>query len=396
MSKKLVPAIRFKEFTNDWFQDKVENIIYSAKSGGTPDTSNTEYYQGDIPFLNISDITNSDKYLYKTQKFISKSGLKNSSSMVILKNNLILALYASFGKVCINKIDLAISQAVISLEFLNSINTEFAYYIFYNMHLNHEWNKFIFLGTQPNLTSRAIKNKNIIITNINEQQKISKIFIGIDNSISLLKRKLEKLENIKNTLLNKMFANEKNLKPDIRFKEFTNDWFQEKVGNLFKVTRGQVLNTNKLKEFPSEKYKYPVFSSRTINKGLLGYYNEYLFEDAITWTTDGAEAGTVNYRKGKFYPTNVCGVLINYELANYAISYSLNDLTYKFVSKAAIPKLMNNVMANIDFYLSTDSLEMQKISKFIELFNDNISLLKRKIEKMENIKQTLLNKMFVQ
>ncbi|MBU4691361.1 restriction endonuclease subunit S, partial [Mycoplasma zalophi] len=154
-------------------------------------------------------------------------------------------------------------------------------------------------------------------------------------------------------------------------------WFQDKVKNLFKITRGQVLNTNKLKEFPSEKYKYPVFSSKTINKGLLGYYNEYLFEDAITWTTDGAEAGTVNYRKGKFYPTNVCGVLINYELANYAISYSLNDLTYKFVSKAAIPKLMNNVMANINFYLSTDSLEMQKISKFIELFNDSISLLKR-------------------
>ncbi|MBU4692469.1 restriction endonuclease subunit S [Mycoplasma zalophi] len=192
-----------------------------------------------------------------------------------------------------------------------------------------------------------------------------------------------------------MFANEKKLKPDIRFKEFTNDWFQQKVENLFKVTRGQVLNTNKLKEFPSEKYKYPVFSSKTINKGLLGYYNEYLFEDAITWTTDGY-AGDVNYRKGKFYPTNVCGVLINNEFSNHGVAKSLSLVTHKFVSKGAIPKLMNNVMANIDFYLSTDSLEMQKISKFIELFNGDISLLKRKIEKMENIKQTLLNKMFVQ
>ncbi|MBU4691360.1 restriction endonuclease subunit S, partial [Mycoplasma zalophi] len=56
----------------------------------------------------------------------------------------------------------------------------------------------------------------------------------------------------------------KSLVPSIRFKEFTNVWFQDKVKNLFKITRGQVLNTNKLKEFPSEKYKYPVFSSKTI------------------------------------------------------------------------------------------------------------------------------------
>jgi type I restriction enzyme S subunit len=56
---------------------------------------------------------------------------------------------------------------------------------------------------------------------------------------------------------------------------------------------------------------YPVYSSQTKNNGLAGYYSDFLYENAITWTTDGANAGDVNYRSGKFYCTNVCGVLLS-------------------------------------------------------------------------------------
>jgi len=59
----------------------------------------------------------------------------------------------------------------------------------------------------------------------------------------------------------------------------------------------------------TEDYKYPVYSSQTKNNGLTGFYSEYLFENCITWTTDGANAGDTNLRIGKFYCTNVCGIL---------------------------------------------------------------------------------------
>ena len=97
----------------------------------------------------------------------------------------------------------------------------------------------------------------------------------------------------------------KNTKPSIRFTGFTDDWEERKVKEIFKVTRGQVLATTETSAKQSDVAPFPVYSSQTKNNGLMGYYKEYLFDTAITWTTDGANAGTVNYRKGKFYSTNV-------------------------------------------------------------------------------------------
>ncbi|MCV3754385.1 restriction endonuclease subunit S, partial [Ureaplasma zalophigenitalium] len=70
------------------------------------------------------------------------------------------------------------------------------------------------------------------------------------------------------------------------------------------------MSTNKLSKIKTSLFKYPVYSSKTVNEGLLGYYNKYLFENCITWTTDGAGAGYIKYRDEKFFSTNVSGVLL--------------------------------------------------------------------------------------
>ena len=73
-------------------------------------------------------------------------------------------------------------------------------------------------------------------------------------------------------------------------------WEQRKVEDLFKITRGYVLAATKTTVNPEFKNVYPVYSSQTANNGLLGYFHKFLYENAITWTTDGANAGTVNFR----------------------------------------------------------------------------------------------------
>ena len=66
----------------------------------------------------------------------------------------------------------------------------------------------------------------------------------------------------------------------------------------------------------------------------MGYYNQYLYENAITWTTDGANAGTVNFRSDKFYCTNVCGVLLKKEYEpNVCLAMIIAKQTYKYVFK---------------------------------------------------------------
>ena len=190
-------------------------------------------------------------------------------------------------------------------------------------------------------------------------------------------------------------SKEKGRVPKLRFPGFTEDWEQRKVNDIFKITRGQVLATLLTTPKKTSQNIYPVYSSQTKNNGLMGYYSEYLFENAITWTTDGANAGTVNFRPGRFYSTNVNGVLINENgYACYAVSEIINKVAYKYVSKVGNPKLMNNVMSEINIMITPDIDELEQISKLIEAYNQYITLHQRKLEHLNLKKKALLQKLF--
>ena len=155
-------------------------------------------------------------------------------------------------------------------------------------------------------------------------------------------------------------------------------WEQRKVSELFRVTRGNVLATTLTAEAKTDEMPYPVYSSQTKDKGLMGYYKDYLYEDAITWTTDGANAGTVCYRDGKFYCTNVCGVLLSDKVkANQMIAEALNNVSKGYVSYVGNPKLMNNVMADIEIQIPSQSEEREHLSEFLTNLDNLITLHQR-------------------
>lgn len=160
---------------------------------------------------------------------------------------------------------------------------------------------------------------------------------------------------------------------------YVHSWEQRKVSELFKVTRGYVLAATLTEPAKTDEMPYPVYSSQTKDNGLMGYYKDYLYEDAITWTTDGANAGTVNYRAGKFYCTNVCGVLLSNEVtANQMIAEALNNVAKGYVSYVGNPKLMNNVMADIEIMIPTHAEEREKLSVFFRNLDNLITLHQRK------------------
>ena len=162
---------------------------------------------------------------------------------------------------------------------------------------------------------------------------------------------------------------------------YVHSWEQRKVSELFKVTRGYVLAATLTEPAKTDEMPYPVYSSQTKDNGLMGYYKDYLYEDAITWTTDGANAGTVNYRAGKFYCTNVCGVLLSNEVtANQMIAEALNNVAKGYVSYVGNPKLMNNVMADIEIMIPTHAEEREKLSVFFRNLDTLITLHQRKCQ----------------
>ena len=350
-----------------WEQRKLGEVVKSY-SGGTPIASNKEYYGGDIPFIRSAEINSDTTELYITQK-----GLDNSSAKIVEKGTILYAMYgATSGEVGISKINGAINQAILAMIPLDYDGEIISQYLRKNK--ESIIGKYL-QGGQGNLSANIILELSIQLPGLEESNQIAYFLESVDNVITLHQRKLEHLKLKKKSLLQKLFPKEGEVYPELRFPGFTEPWEQRKVNEIFKVTRGQVLAASLTTPKKNRGNIYPVYSSQTKDNGLLGYYSEYLFENAITWTTDGANAGTVNFRPGRFYSTNVNGVLINENgYACYAVSEIINKVAYKYVSKVGNPKLMNNVMAEINIMITPDIDELKQISKLIEAYNQYITL----------------------
>ena len=231
---------------------------------------------------------------------------------------------------------------------------------------------------------------------LSEQCKIGSCLSSMDAYISATKAKLELLKTYKKGLMQKLFPAKGKKLPELRFKEFEKDgeWEEKKVSEIFHITRGAVLPTSETKNVPDEEYKYPVYSSQTANNGLMGFYNRALFKDAITWTTDGANAGTVRFRNGEFYCTNVCGVLISDEgYANPCIAEIIGAVSKKYVSLVGNPKLMNNVMAEIPICVPSLT-EQRKIADCLNSIDEMINQYTSKVALLEQYKKGLMQQLF--
>ena len=151
------------------------------------------------------------------------------------------------------------------------------------------------------------------------------------------------------------------------------EWKELGDKNVAKLSRGKVMSKQFLEE---NKGEYPVYSSQTANNGEIGRISSFEYDgEYITWTTDGANAGTVFYRKGKFSITNVCGLVeINSDqLLTKFVYYYLTISTKKYVSSGmGNPKLMSNVMGKIKIPIL--SLEIQeKIVQILDKMTEYVT-----------------------
>lgn len=247
-----------------------------------------------------------------------------------------------------------------------------------------------------NISIKQFLKISVFLPDKAEQKKIADCLSSLDELIEAHEQKLDALKQHKKGLMQHLFPVEGETTPRWRFPEFRNagEWEKYEIGDIFTATRGQVLAMTELQAIKTKNFSYPVYSSQTKNNGLAGYYSDYLYENAITWTTDGANAGEVNFRKGKFYCTNVCGVLLNKDgYANKCISEIINFVSKKYVSYVGNPKLMNNAMKKIK--ITIPSLpEQQKIADCLTSLDERIEAQEEKIAALKEHKKGLMQKLF--
>ena len=231
------------------------------------------------------------------------------------------------------------------------------------------------------ISARNFDEVYIGIPSKEEQTKIAKLLIAIDKRIATQNKIIEDLKKLKSAISLKMLHSD--------------SWKQFKIKDIASIGRGRVISSVEISQ--QDNPLYPVYSSQTSNEGIMGYLDNFMFEgEYINWTTDGANAGTVFYRDGKFNCTNVCGLLkLGDEFDTYFVSLVLAEATKKYVStNLANPKLMNNTMGSIQIRLpklkeqKRISIAFRKLRELLEVHNSLLTEYSR-------LKQYLLSQMFI-
>lgn len=168
-------------------------------------------------------------------------------------------------------------------------------------------------------------------------------------------------------------------------------WKTDKIETVFTLGRGRVINDEEIKEHPG---KYPVYSSQTSNNGEFGKVDFYEFEgEYITWTTDGANAGKVFYRSGKFNCTNVCGTLKAKhpkEINVKYFAYLIDRHAFRHVAVVGNNKLMNNVMGKIKISYPIDINQQTAIANILSKVDEAITSVQNSIAAAERLKKSLM------
>lgn len=203
--KKLKSAISKQVFTqepNGW--SRLDTLFSKGKAGGTPTSTNKEYYNGEIPFLSINDITKQGKYVRYTENHLSQSGLENSSAWIVPKYSLIMSMYASVGLVTINEMPTTTSQAMFAMQLKDKGLLDYLYYYlsFFKYHYIH---KYLETGTQSNINADIIRGIMIPTYGHSRNMEIASTLQGIDVKIDNELSVLKLFNRQKNYLLSQMF-----------------------------------------------------------------------------------------------------------------------------------------------------------------------------------------------
>ena len=384
MTKKSdAPAIRFKGFSDAWEQRKVSDLAEKTYGGGTPTTSNEAYWNGDIPWIQSSDVVDGKLLGVEPRKWITQDGLNNSAAQLIPGNSIAIITRVGVGKLAFMPYSYATSQDFLSLSKLNA-EPLFTVYACYKK-LQSELNAV--QGTSiKGITKDELLAKNIMVPRYAEQQQIGAFFKQLDHLITLHQRQTIGC---------------------------TDPWEQRKLGDIGKARSGV--------GFPDADQGgltgVPFFKVSDMNSD--GNENEMTVANNYVTAEQIADHrwSPITELPAIFFAKVGAAVMLNrkrlcrfpFLLDNNTMAYSLSptkwdadfakalfgtvDLT-SLVQVGALPSYNAGDVESMEIYLPS-LLEQEQIGAYFNHLDNLITLHQRELEKLQNIKKSMLEKMFV-
>lgn len=397
------PKIRFKGFSDDWEQRKLGEIADRTYGGGTPKTDIMEYWDGYIPWIQSSNLTEHELFNVDIQKHITDDGLKKSAAQLVPPNSVAIVSHVGVGKLVFMPFSYTTSQDFISLSELKA-DPIFTCYSVYKRLQN---DLHIVQGSAiKGITKDDLLGKAIMLPSEPEQIRIGGYFRQLDHLITLHQRKCDETKELKKYMLQKMFPQNGKKIPEIRFAGFTDAWEQRKLSELiveYKETveadcELPVLTSSKTEgvllqeEHFGRKQSHDITGYNVLPRNYCTYRNR---SDGIDFTFNinkCCDKGIIS----KFYPV-FCGkdndtffislVLNNSNEVVREIGYTCTGTGQKVLSFSDLLKM----------YLRVPNYEEQKkIAVYFDSLDHLITLHQRKCDELKEAKKFMLYNMFPQ
>lgn len=406
--RKNIPALRFKDFHGEWEEKIVSAMSEFTYGGGTPSTSCKEFWNGEIPWIQSSDLTEEQVYNVKPNKFITPKGLNKSATKIVPGDSIAIVTRVGVGKLALIPFSYTTSQDFLSLAKLR-VEKWFAVYSLYCL-IKKELNAV--QGTSiKGITKEDLLNKSITLPETaTEQTRIGSLFRNLDSLITLEQQKHDKLKNLKKAMLEKMFPKPGATVPEVRFKGFSGEWEEKTLGEILTWSRGS-------------KLAKAVLNQNANGKAVIHYADLYKFapvvDAVIHWSE--TEEGTEIPQNSLLFPMSdvtpfglartstilVEGVnaggdiligTIEKEHEAVFVSYQINANSraiLPLVTGTTVRHVCASALSTLNITLPVFSAEQTRIGEFFRQLDSLIALQQRKCAKLHTLKKALLGKLFL-
>lgn len=389
------PRIRFRGFTEDWEQRKLGDLAEIVRGASPRPISDPKWFDNnsDVGWLRIADVTAQDGRIRYLEQKISELG--QEKTRVVKIPHLLLSIAATVGKPVINYVPTGVHDG-----FLIFLNPKFnILYTFWWLEMFREkWNKYGQPGSQVNLNSDLVKNQVINIPNEKEQEKISSFLESLDKIITLHQHKLKKLNLAKKALLQKLFPRNGSQFPVVRFKGFTDAWEQRKLSDITEVIMGQSPSSKNYTDNPNDNIlvqgNADLKDGKVIPRLWTKEITKTIDKDGIILTVRAPVGDVAKTDYKVVLGRGVAGIKGNDYIYHFLQKLQNNQYWVSLSSGSTFESINSNDIK--DLIIDIPSIEEQtKISILLNNVNSIITLHQRKLEKLQEVKKGLLQKMFV-
>ena len=344
------------------------NLFLTTKSDG-------------INWIKIGDVSPKSKFITSTQERIIPEGALYSR--FVYQGDFILSNSMSFGRAYILKIEGCIHDGWLTIQKYNEcFDTDFLYYTLHSKNILLQYINTAAGSSVKNLSKEKVENITILRPPLSEQRRIAEVLSDTDAYISSLKKLIAKKEAVKQGVMQELLTGKK------RLPGFSGEWVEKRLGE-FNIRTGEVIT-----KATATIGNIPVVAG---GKTITYYTNKYNREsNTITISASGANAGFVNFWKCRIFASD-CSTIekqseYNIEHVYYSLLNKQDDL-YKCQTGGAQPHVQPSDISSLIILVPPTLAEQTAIANILSDMDQEIEALKKKLKKVESIKQGIMQKL---